>query len=366
MMRFNLFSAREPTPAVPAVVTGRPRFDGGDTEAERATLTVALHSLLETLPQSYSGRENIKLLCHAILGATSHLRFVWVGFCESDADHVGPYAAAGDCAQESDDWRLPKTCFDPSGPYSQALPARLEEDGNFLYAPWTAAQVPSSAHCALAIPLRSEKSGLRGMIVFYADSEDYFSHMGVALFQAFCHVAEIIWKQSNLMHMLTQKTQQDPLTGLMNRRHTMHVLEKEIADSEKQGRPLSILICRVEGFNKLNDLYGWLASDTILAAFSKEVVAQMGPLDKGGRWTGIEFLYILPGATADDAEALGKRLQDYFLLHPVNVKNWSIRLALSVGAATYSKLVMGLDDLILHAHQSMLDAVDELPSSAAM
>lgn len=361
-MLFNIFSPRQPEPATSR---GRPVFDAHDSEAERATLTVALHSLLETLPQSYSGRENIKLLCHAILGATSHLRFVWVGFCEGDSERIDPYAAAGDCTPESEDWRLSKACFDPSGPYSQAFP----EDGasaTFLFAPWSENKIASSVHSALAIPLRSEKSGLRGMIVFYADSVDYFAHMGVPLFQAFCYVAEIIWKQSNLMHMLTQKAQQDPLTGLMNRRHTMHVLEKEIAATESAGQPLSILICRVEGFNKLNDLYGWLASDAILAAFSKEVMHQMGPQDKGGRWTGIEFLYILPNANADEAEFMAKRLRDHFLVNPVNVKNWSIRLALSVGVATYSKLIIGLDDLILHANQNMHSMANELPSSSAM
>jgi diguanylate cyclase (GGDEF)-like protein len=324
-----------------------------------------LYSLLETLPQSYSGRENIKLLCHAILGATPHLRFVWVGFCEGDSDFVEPYAAAGDCTQECQDWRLPSNCFEPAGPYSQVLPesARTPDTLDPLFMPWRDSRQACSVNCALAIPLRSEKRGLRGMIVFYADTVDYFSHMGVPLFQAFCHVAEIIWKQSNLMHMVTQRAQQDPLTGLMNRRHTMHVLEKEIAESERDETPLSILICRVEGFNKLNDLYGWLASDTILAAFSKEAALQMRPQDKGGRWTGIEFLYILPRTNTGEAESVAKQLRDHFLVHPVNVKNWSIRLALTVGVATYSKHIIGLDDLILHANQNMSNTADELPSS---
>jgi diguanylate cyclase (GGDEF)-like protein len=360
-MRFNFFSARQPGAIAPA----RPVFDAREADTERAALAVALHSLLETLPQSYSGRENIKLLCHTILGATPHLRFVWVGFCEGDAAHVEPYAAAGDCAQECADWRLSSSCFDPSGPYSQAFPENVESPGDLdpLFAPWRKDWSAASVNCALAIPLRSENRGLRGMIVFYADSIDYFTYMNVPLFQAFCHVAEIIWKQSNLRHMLTQKAQQDPLTGLMNRRYTMQVLEKEIASAEQANEPLSILICRVEGFNKLNDLYGWVASDAILAAFSKDAGLQMRTEDKGGRWTGTEFLYILPLTTTEEAELLARKLREYFLVHSVNVKNWSVRLALTVGVATYSKQIIGLDDFILHANQNMLSSVDELPSS---
>jgi GGDEF domain-containing protein len=53
----------------------------------------------------------------------------------------------------------------------------------------------------------------------------------MAPFCAFCHVAEIIWNQSNLLRTLSQKAQLDAVTGLMNRRQTMYVLEKAIAQS---------------------------------------------------------------------------------------------------------------------------------------
>jgi diguanylate cyclase (GGDEF)-like protein len=359
-MKLNSLSSHEPD----ASHSRRPVFDPSGAETERATLTRALHSLLETLPQSYSGRENIRLLCHAILGASAHLRFVWVGFCKGDSSQVEPYAAVGDCAQECSQWNLPSSCFDAMGPNSQAFPDNAGSPASLegLFAPWRESPNGCSVSSGLSIPLRSEKRSLRGMIVFYADSKDYFAHTDVSLFQAFCHIAEIIWKQSNLMHMLTQKAQQDPLTGLMNRRHTVQTLEKQMIHSERTDEPLSILICRIKDFDKLNDVYGWLASDTILAAFAKDVGLQLRPQDKGGRWTGIEFLYILPQANAEQALALAKGLREYFLVHPVTVKNWSIRLALTVGIATYSKQIIGVDDFILHANQSMSITSDELPA----
>jgi diguanylate cyclase (GGDEF)-like protein len=363
-MRFNIFSSREPeVPAKPASTE-----PGWDQETERECLTVALQSLLETLPQSYSGRENIKLLCHAIISATPHLRFVWVGFCEGQSEVVPPYASAGECANECENWELPKKSFDPVGPYSQAFPGELDAAGepDLLYTPWQGRGKPSSVTCALAIPLRSEKRGLRGLVVFYTDSRRYFQQLGVPLFQAFCHVAEIIWKQSNLMHMLTQHAQQDSLTGLMNRRQTMHTLDQAIASAERTATPLSILVCRVEGFNRINDLYGWSASDAILAAFCKETVAQMRSHHKGGRWTGTEFLFILPRTGADEADLLAKRLREYFLVHPISVESWTVRLALSVGVATYSEDVIGTDDFIQQAGQSMSVATDEVQQSYVM
>lgn len=358
-MRLNPFSSHQSENSA----SKKGRSNQQDTDTEHASLAAALYSLLETLPQSYSGRENIRLLCDAILGGSSHLRFVWFGFCKNDSKDVAPFAAVGDCANESADWNLPNNCFDAAGPNSQAFAGNEESDAMLggLFAPWRENSKGCSVRSALAIPLRFEKRSLRGMIVFYADTKDYFTHMDTALFQAFCHVAEIIWKQSNLMNMLTQKAQQDPLTGLMNRRHTVQVLEKHMAHTEQTDEPLSILICRIKDFSKLNDVYGWLASDAILAAFAKDIGLQLRPQDDGGRWTGIEFLYILPQANADEAARLAQRIQDYFLVHPVTVKNWSVRLALTVGVATYSKQIIGVDDFILHANQSMSGVSDELP-----
>src|SRR5690606_19984724 len=110
----------------------------------------------------------------------------------------------------------------------------------------------------------------------------------------------------------TQVAQQDPLTGLMGRRHSMAVLDKEIARAERNERPLSVLICRVQGLGKLNDMYGLHATDAILAAFTREAENVLPRGHHGGRWTGIEFIYILPGADHDAAEACAAALQEHF------------------------------------------------------
>jgi diguanylate cyclase (GGDEF)-like protein len=345
---FCFFSSRRSNPKKP----GRSEFELQGIDAERKALTVALHSLLESLPQSYSGRENIKLLCNTILSATPHLRFIWVGFREGKPDSVAQYASVGDCAQECDEWNLPGSCFDCVGPYSQAVPAQSGSSAalGHLFKPWRENPAVCSVTSALAIPLRSVKPGLQGMIVFYADSADYFSHMGLPLFQAFCHVAEIIWTQSSLTRMLTR---QDPLTGLMNRRETMHVLEKGIARAEKNGEPLSIMICRIDSLNKLNELYGWKASDAILTAFSAQAIPQMRAQDNAGRWSDAEFLYIMPRTNDAEAALLAGNFHRHFQIHPINIHNLSIRLTVHVGIATYSQTVMGLDDLISDAIHNM-------------
>lgn len=333
--------------------------------AERATLTAALQALLEVLPEPNSGRENIRQLCHTLLRATPHLRCVWVGFAKGKEDAVEPYAAAGDCLPEAADWRLPSTCFDAFGPYTQAAPIHHPRSLNLttLYSPWRDNPRECTASCALALPLRSGNRGLQGMIVLYADRLDYFSQVGIDIFQSFCHVAEIVWKQSNLMSLLSQKAQFDPLTGLMSRRHTTQALEKAMVDAWRGGYPLSVMMCRLDDFKRYNDLYGWVASDAIVAEFAKELSTVVRPRDKGGRWAGVEFLFILPATDLQEARSLASMVREHFALNPVAVKNWPVRLELSLGVAEYADHMAGSEDLVMQANLDMQSDSDELPGN---
>ena len=57
----------------------------------------------------------------------------------------------------------------------------------------------------------------------------------------------------------------DPLTNLYNRRHFMEVAEKEIARARRHGRPLVMGIIDVDLFKEVNDRYGHIAGDGVLA-----------------------------------------------------------------------------------------------------
>lgn len=356
-MLFNLFSRAKSRPA------GQPdpaRESGQHCEHER--LSLALYKVLETLPQSFSGRENIRMLCDTLVQATPHLRLVWIGFTEGLSENVKPYTMAGPAQDEALDWSLPVDCFEPNGPCSENFDA-ASPNWQGLFAPWAQDAAACSPRAALSAPLRSEKAGLRGIIVFYADSAEYFERTGLALVQAFCHVAEIVWKQSNLVRVATQVAQQDPLTGLFGRRQTMIELERAIARAERHNQPLSILLCRIDGLAKLNDMYGLQATDSILAAFARETGELLGEHDLAGRWSGTHFLFILPGSDYQLAESLAIRFSEHFRSKPITVRTWSVRLALRLGTATHTRHSLGMDDLVLQAQHSLAVTNDELPSS---
>jgi diguanylate cyclase (GGDEF)-like protein len=319
--------------------------------------------LLENLPQSVKNRDHIKRLCDTVLDASPHLRLVWIGFSDGDEAMVAPHAAIGECVPEAEEWSLPRVCFEQSGPYSQAA---LESVGalndlNSLFAPWRGNLDACSANCALAIPLRSDRPNVRGLVVFYADDVSYFAYTGAAPFRAFCHIAEIIWQQSNLLQMLTEKAQIDTLTGLMNRRKTSYVLKKAVERAAQEKEPLSIMLLRLEGFGKINDTHGWRAADMLLASFAREITLQTRAQDKVGRWTGVEFMYIMPRTDQKHAEFLAQGLQSYFASHPLYIQHQPILLSLHIGVAAFDNAGMSLDELVTQASRHMHASIGAIP-----
>jgi diguanylate cyclase (GGDEF)-like protein len=361
-LRTNLLTNLLTTALATALATTRPAARPQRTEKERANLTGALYQMLEQLPLLNELHPSAEQLCRAIMAATGDLRFVWIGLREKSAAHVAPLVVEGEYASDCDDWSLPTACFDSIVPYSQAALENVAVADDFpsLFAPWHNNLDRCTAHCALAIPLRSGRSGVAGLMVFYAADIDYFSRLGLVPFEAFCHVAELIWKQSYLSQSLTQQIEIDGLTGLMNRRKTVFVLTGAIDHATRSGAPLSVLLCRVQGFDKLNDVYGWFDADAILAAFASLVGARMAPSVPAGRWTGVEFVYVLPGCDADQAAVLAGQLSQYLQGQDIHVKNLSIRLSVGVGVATHTPASSGLDDLIQQAIQQMLPATRPL------
>jgi diguanylate cyclase (GGDEF)-like protein len=353
---FHFFASREAHTS-----TGLPQasLDDEHLAEEKAKLHAALHTLLEIVPQSCDGQENIKRFCETITDATSHVRFIWIGFCEAGAEIVQPYAAIGACSPESGSWSLPSSCFDYTGPYSQASQESVGElnELNSLFAPWQRNMDICSVNSALAVPLRADKTDIKGLLVFYADDVDYFAQTGIAPFKALSHVAEIIWQTSNLRQILAQKAQLDALTGLMNRRMTMHVLGQAIERANETNEPLSVMICRIDDFDRINEEHGWLAADGILNAFAKVISSKLRPLDKVGRWTNVEFLFILPRTDIRQAEFFAQTLQAYVMSHPITDHGSPVRLNLRLSVTPYVKDGNGLEELIQQANNHLWNSL---------
>ncbi|MEK6926346.1 MAG: GGDEF domain-containing protein [Nanoarchaeota archaeon] len=101
----------------------------------------------------------------------------------------------------------------------------------------------------------------------------------------------------------------DEKTGLYNNRFYENQLDFEIEKTQRKKRNLSLIMTDIDFFKKINDEYGHIKGDEILAKLAKVINSQIRKYDIASRFGGEEFAIILPETTSEKAKILARRLQ---------------------------------------------------------
>ncbi|MCX7658638.1 MAG: GGDEF domain-containing protein [Oscillospiraceae bacterium] len=115
----------------------------------------------------------------------------------------------------------------------------------------------------------------------------------------------------------------DPLTGLLNRRSMAEKLETAIFLRETQGIKFSLIICDIDDFKKVNDLYGHDCGDYILQTIAFIMTSFWGKDIPVCRWGGEEILILLPEPVNVESvvEELRKEIEHYnFIYNGIKIK----------------------------------------------
>ncbi|MES2956772.1 MAG: diguanylate cyclase [Pseudomonadota bacterium] len=88
----------------------------------------------------------------------------------------------------------------------------------------------------------------------------------------------------------------DELTGLINRRHMIELLEQERQRCVRSGHGFCIAIIDIDHFKQINDRFGHAAGDAVLQRFAREALGAIRVADVLARWGGEEFVLLLSDA----------------------------------------------------------------------
>jgi diguanylate cyclase (GGDEF)-like protein len=87
----------------------------------------------------------------------------------------------------------------------------------------------------------------------------------------------------------------DKLTSIFNRRAFDNALDRMFEQSQYNNNPLSLLIIDIDHFKHINDTYGHLHGDKVLAVLAKTLLSSISrPTDIVARYGGEEFAILLP------------------------------------------------------------------------
>ena len=128
----------------------------------------------------------------------------------------------------------------------------------------------------------------------------------------------------------------DPLTGIYNRGFLSERLPQEIARAERYGRALSLIMCDIDHFKRINDSYGHQAGDDMLREFVAHLKGSIRHgIDWMVRYGGEEFLIVLPETKLKNAFQAAERLRDLVSRKIFNIRDLHITITASFGISGY-------------------------------
>ncbi|WP_394825336.1 GGDEF domain-containing protein [Pendulispora albinea] len=127
----------------------------------------------------------------------------------------------------------------------------------------------------------------------------------------------------------------DGLTKAFNKKHFLDRLETELAYAKRHRQPLSLIMMDVDHFKSINDTYGHVAGDFVLARLAKLAMGQVRTEDLFARYGGEEFGVICRGLDASRAGIFAERLRQLIASTPFENDDCTISVTISLGIATY-------------------------------
>jgi diguanylate cyclase len=137
------------------------------------------------------------------------------------------------------------------------------------------------------------------------------------------------------LRRLSEEVLTDALTQVANRRGLQQAFEAESARAERDQGLLAVGLMDIDNFKRLNDSLGHAAGDVALKSLAAAVRDRLRPVDTVARFGGEEFVVLLPGTPADEAQQVLTRLQralsaslfmhdgrEVFVTFPAGVTAW--------------------------------------------
>ncbi|MCX6050673.1 MAG: diguanylate cyclase [Chloroflexi bacterium] len=119
----------------------------------------------------------------------------------------------------------------------------------------------------------------------------------------------VLMYRALLVPKLTQEAQTDSKTGLLNARYFNQRFAEELENARRLHEPLALLMADLDLLRVINNTYGHLGGDAVLAGVGRIIHASISDHELAGRFGGEEFAIVLPGVDQEEARTLAERIR---------------------------------------------------------
>ncbi len=224
--------------------------------------------------------------------------------------------------------------------------------------------LPSYVYTILVTSNSKDEDIVKGL---YAGADDYITkpfnptelEARVAVGERMLALEDGLMQANNQLEKLAMV---DSLTGLLNRRAIYKFARGELERARRVSEPISVIFLDIDKFKSVNDEFGHLTGDEALRLVAQVIKKRSRAYDGLGRWAGDEFLVVLPGASATDAQKAATRIVEGIAATKLAIPDGGIlSLSASAGVTTQAKMtgaIAILDDIIQAADEALYRAKD--------
>jgi len=224
----------------------------------------------------------------------------------------------------------------------------------------------TSLMSALVCPLLFDER-LIGTLAVYHTEQGCYSDDHRRLLDRVAEQAAGVINNSVVFEQTKRDSLTDPLTGLPNTRFMFVHLTRELARAERLGSEVSLLVMDLDGFKEINDCHGHHIGDRALREVARVLRNGIRPYDICVRYAGDEFVVVLSGCGAADADQKRKELQQAIEDIPFEVRPGRFqKLGSSFGYAVFPHDGVAYESLLATADKRMYQDKAERKARTSM
>lgn len=152
------------------------------------------------------------------------------------------------------------------------------------------------------------------------------------------------------LQVINRLADEDPLTGLNNRRSFLRTAGILLARARRSGEPSTLVLADIDHFKDINDQYGHAVGDEILKEVAERIRSAMREMDLVCRWGGEEILLLLADTSQTVAKVAVERIRSRITGAPIETAAGPICITFTFGIAA---IETDLNEAIVAADRAM-------------
>jgi diguanylate cyclase (GGDEF)-like protein len=144
-----------------------------------------------------------------------------------------------------------------------------------------------------------------------------------------------VLEAKRLMNTLRESALKDPLTGLYNRRFLQEYTETLVAGNLRRGKNIGLIMCDLDYFKQVNDVYGHNVGDMVLRETSGVIKKSVRESDLVIRFGGEEFLVVLMDIQEGDTMKVSEKIRTNMEETRIKVTDGVLKKTISLGISEF-------------------------------